>query len=220
MEATSLGLGIVSLIGLFSTFFDIYDKIRDMRDMAQELEQLQECLRWESERVKYIKNKYDLDRLDISKKQLLDMTMRLLNKQLEDVRDTIPKKHIASHEVGDTIETSQPRAKRRDVLSRAPRAFRWAANDKASMSEKLARVHDTIDSLWLFALTEAECARVDFVLRAGVIRKPDRAAMMDATQYPSISKATRVKQLLEERPVSLRLFFPNEPCLNLLYSTC
>jgi hypothetical protein len=193
MEVASFGVGVISLVSLFSTFFDIYEKIRAMKDMSEDLKELQECLKWESERVKYVNEKYVVNRLDASKLPLLEITMLRLNKQLADIRDAIPRIQSIAHSNDNKAKAGG----KKGLLTRVPSVLRWVAVDKANMDQKLARLHDTTDSLWLFVLTEAEGVRMDFVLRSDAISHPQQAAIMHAAQYSDIWKAARVKQLLE-----------------------
>lgn len=206
MEIAGLTIGVVSIAGLFTTFFDIYDKIHTFREMGESLQQEKERIRLEVERVKYIKEKYDLDRFDEETKRLLDLILQTLNSQLLGIQNMMSHYSPESTDkepvtdVAATYTQEQqvsPKGatvgRRKAVMNRV----RWAAGDKDALGRIVDKLHDTTNTLYSFTTSEAEKARSNFLIRAQALRTPDLAAMMDPSQYPGIARAARVKQLLQ-----------------------
>ena len=204
MDATGLVLGVVSLAGLFNAFFEIYDKIRAVKYMGEDLQQVQECLRLESARVRFVREKYELDRLDSDSKPLLDQTMKMLNSSLESIRELVTKYRpdvSNSNSDGSSPAASVPNPSTGSEIGPGKRIsfrrFRWAVGEKDDVERKMTLLHSTTNTLWMLATTEAERTRQDFVLRADALSQPDRAALVHASQFPAIVKAAKVKRLLE-----------------------
>lgn len=208
MDIAGFAVGVVSIAGLFTTFFEIYETIHTLKDMGESLEQEKERIRLEAERVRYIKEKYDLDRFDEDSKRLLDMILQMLNSQLVSIKSLIARycPELRDDELGTaaaapaTATEEQQAApsgatvgRRKGVLNR----LRWAAGDKDALGRIVDKLHYSTNTLYSFATSEAEKARNDFLLRAQALRTPELAAMMDPSQYPGIAKAARVKQLLQ-----------------------
>ncbi|UKZ77746.1 hypothetical protein TrVFT333_005472 [Trichoderma virens FT-333] len=173
MEPVSFAVGVIPLVGLFTTFFEIYGTIRTLKDMGDDFKQEQKRLQLESERVRYIKEKYDLGLFDEESKRLLDMVLNLLNAQMAEINNLVSRHSNEPRETTSAASGSTG-GKRRWVLNR----IRWAAGDKED-------------------LDQAERTRNSFLLRTYALRTPDLAVTMDQDQYPGIAKAARVKQLLQ-----------------------
>ncbi|KAI1379828.1 hypothetical protein F4677DRAFT_295970 [Hypoxylon crocopeplum] len=203
MDVTGLALAAVSLTGLFSTFFDIYDKIRLAKGMGAQLDRDRERLRLESERVRYVREKYQLERFNEDSKRLLAMVMQMLNAQLAEIeallarygpeqRGNEPRDATLSAEASG-ISAARPGGKGKAIVNR----LRWAAGDIADLDRMLDKLHFTTNTLFSFATSESERFRNDFLLRTGALGTLDLAVTMDSTQYPGIAKAARVKRLLQ-----------------------
>jgi hypothetical protein len=194
MEPVGLALGIVSVGALFTTFFDAYDKVRTLKHMSDDLTEHQAQLALESERVRFVKDTYNLEEnFPAGGEPLLMQTMKTLNEQIGSIRD-----FMAQHFVPDHSESGGGRTKLK-------RRFSWAASNKRDLEQRLGLLHNSVDVLWwLVAASDGDMARNNFLLRAramamaGIDNERGVALGGLAPQFPGIVKAARVKQLLRE----------------------
>ncbi|KAI0378059.1 hypothetical protein F5Y04DRAFT_262847 [Hypomontagnella monticulosa] len=200
MDVAGFTLAVVSLTSLFGTFFDIYDKIRLAKGMGAQLDHDRERLRLESERVRYVREKYQLERFNEDSKRLLAMVMQMLNAQLVGIEALFARyaPEQRSNAPRDATEASgvsaaSPGGKGKAIVNR----LRWAAGDMADLDRMLDKLHFTTNTLFSFATSESERFRNDFLLRTGALGTLDLAVAMDSMQYPGIAKAARVKRLLQ-----------------------
>jgi len=163
--------------------------------MGKNLEQEQECLRLESERVRHVKSKYDLNCFDEDSKRLLDIVLQTLNTQLAEIKSLIARYcpelrddepcGTSTAATGTNPEVPGPLARRR--REEMANWLRWATGDKEALDRMLDTLYFTTNTHCSFATSEAERIRNDFLLRTRAIEAPDLAATMDPAQYPGIA---------------------------------
>jgi len=191
MEPAGFALAVASAGSLFTTFFDTYDKVRTLKDMEEDLSQHQVQLALESERVRFVKDIYNLeDNFPAGAKPLLVQTMRTLNEQISSIQDVLTRHHIiVSHEGQDDRQKTKG-------------CFSWIASDKKELDRRLGLLHSSVNVLyWLVTTTEGEKARNDFLLRVRVVNGMggDRGVVASdlGPRFRDITRAARVRQLLK-----------------------
>ena len=198
MEPVGFALAVASVGSLFTTFFDTYDKVRTLKDMGEDLSRQQVQLALESERVRFVKDIYNLeDDFPSGAKPLLVQTMRTLNEQISSIQDILARHHtIVSRGSQDDKKKTKGR-------------FSWVASDKKDLDRRLGLLHSSVNVLyWLVTATEGEKARNDFLLRVRVVNGMggDRGVVAGdlGPRFRDITRAARVRQLLLKASLTTR----------------
>jgi len=189
METAGLAVGVGSAAALLTAFFDGVERIKQMKGVRSDVREAITRLRVEKERLSRIQEKYDINRLG-SSERLFTLVLQQILHEFEKIDKTISK-------YGQKTQAHQV------IPARNLKKLSWVTGDKADVDRRLLTLHDWMESLLRMAEeSESERRANDYLVRSRIVLAFDhedleRLGESDSDLYRDISKAARVKSLLE-----------------------
>lgn len=185
MDQASFAISVLSLASLFSSIFDCIERVRQLRHVGGEIEDAISSLQLEQLRLEVLKDRCLLPDPNTPAEHLLKFALSRINSRVQTVSEII------------TSKAATTRSKR------SLEKIKWVTGEKEAVAENLLDLNKLIQTLWDLFLSFPERVRDDYLVRARVLMASatDDAAIGNLAagglqQYPDISRAARVKQLM------------------------